>query len=438
MPRRLGLPSVYLVATAVAAAVTTAAPLAVPVLLHPASGLARRPAPDASSRPYLVTARDRAAARDLVGEVRWRVRRYYTAALPGFATWLTADEAVELRADPRVHAVEPDRPVRPLPGTHPRRLRAESATGRGTTVYVLGSGLDVTRGEFGGRAWRAFDATGGGGDDCTGHGTQVARQVGGSTHGVAPHARLASVRVLGCGGTGNLSDVVAGLDWVRRHAKRPAVAALPVGGAASPALAAAVRRLTDAGILVTGPSDLGMAGLPEPAKHRTAADGLNAANHSDTPDRADPSNDSDTADRSEPSNDSDTAHRSDPLNRSDTASDPAVHFDAADRLDADNHSDTADRSAPVGRSTAVDRSEFADHVQSGRPHHTPSPHDMAPPASCRSSTSTGAAVLAGTAARHLELHPGATPSTLASWLNCATSRAVIRQNPTRTPPTGEL
>ncbi|WP_113703761.1 S8 family serine peptidase [Nonomuraea lactucae] len=304
MPRLLGLPSVYLaaaVATAVATAVTTAAPLAV----TPASGTARRPAANEPAPPYLVTARDRDAARDLVGEVRWRVRRYYTAALPGFATWLTAAEVGELRADPRVRAVEPDRRIHPARGDHGLPGNAQSTPAReakhglpqeagqgtrtagsartigtagidgiagtigiagidgidgidGMTVYVLDSGLDPARGEFGDRAWRAFDATGGTGDDCTGHGTRLARRIAGRASGVAPRARLASVRVLGCDGTGSLSDVVAGLDWVRRHARRPAVAVLSADAAeaadadGSPALTTAVRRLARAGVLVTG------------------------------------------------------------------------------------------------------------------------------------------------------------------------------------------
>ncbi|GGO70926.1 S8 family serine peptidase [Nonomuraea cavernae] len=246
MPRRFGLPSVYL-AAAVATAMTTAAPLA----MTPASGLAARPATSEPALPHVVTARDRAAARDLVGEVRWRVRRYYTAALPGFATWLTPAEADELRADPRVRALEPDRLIRPLTGSRSPGAPGPEATGAGTTVYVVDSGLDAARAEFGDRAWRAFDATGGTGDDCTGHGTRVSREISGT----APGARIASVRVLGCDGAGTLSDVVAGLDWVRRHARHPAVANLSLDGDGSPAYATAVRRLTRSGVFVTGASD---------------------------------------------------------------------------------------------------------------------------------------------------------------------------------------
>ncbi|NUW42840.1 protease inhibitor I9 family protein [Nonomuraea rhodomycinica] len=217
--------SVYVAAAVATAAATVASPA-----MTAASGVAARPVLAENARPYLVTARDRAAARDLVGEVRWRVRRYYTAALPGFATWLTASEVGELRADPRVRAVEPDVPTWPLPqrAATPGNAERDASAGGGVTVYVVDSGLDVDREEFGDRAWHAFDATGGTGDDCTGHGTRAARLVAGREHGVAPRAGIASVRVLGCGATGSLSDTIAGLDWVRRHARRPAVTVLGV------------------------------------------------------------------------------------------------------------------------------------------------------------------------------------------------------------------
>ncbi|WP_219471869.1 protease inhibitor I9 family protein, partial [Nonomuraea rhizosphaerae] len=137
MPRRIGLPSLYL-AAAVATAVTTAVPLA----MTPASGLASRSPVTELSRPYIVTARDRAAARDLVGEVRWRVRRFYTAALPGFATWLSGRELAELRTDPRVVAIEPDRRIRQLPLGSPARPAPSRGTGKGVTVYLVDGGID--------------------------------------------------------------------------------------------------------------------------------------------------------------------------------------------------------------------------------------------------------------------------------------------------------
>ncbi|WP_157547759.1 S8 family serine peptidase [Nonomuraea candida] len=250
MPRRLGLPSVYL-----AAAVATAATTAVPLAMTPASGLALHPVRPEPARPYIVTARNRVAARDLVGEVRWRVRRYYTSALPGFATFLTADELAELRADPRVRTIEPDRVIHPVAVRRPARPPVAPAGGAGATVYVLDSGVDTGRSEFGDRAWRAFDATGGTGRDCGGHGTQVAARA----HDLAPKAGIASVRVLGCDGAGTLSDVLAGLDWISRHAHGPSVASLAFDGSGSPALTDASLSLARSGVLVVGASGGGTA-----------------------------------------------------------------------------------------------------------------------------------------------------------------------------------
>ncbi len=311
-----------------AAAVATAAATAVPLAMTPASGLTLRPAATEPTRPYIVIARSGADARDLVGEVRWRVRRYYTAALPGFATFLTAAELAELRADPRVRTVEPDRQIHAMPGRAPARPPADPATGAGVTVYVVDSGVNAGPGDragrtldpgdqagraldpgdhvgrapspggraghaldpgdhaghahdagdhvrhahdagdhagrapdadgrswrdldFDGRAWRAFDATGGAGRDCTGHGTQVAGRV----HAAAPEARIASVRVLGCGGPGMLADVLAGLDWIRRHARGPSVATLSLDGSGSPAFDTAVDALVRSGVFVVGAAD---------------------------------------------------------------------------------------------------------------------------------------------------------------------------------------
>lgn len=236
-----------------AAAVATAATTAVPLAMTPASGLALRDTPQEPARPYVVTARDRAAARDLVGEVRWRVRRYYTSALPGLATFLTPAELAELRADPRVQTIEPDREIHAMATREPTRRAPAGTKGDGTTVYVVDSGVKVRRDRFDDLAWRAFDATGGTGRDCRGHGTRVASRA----HRAAPEAGIASVRVLGCAGTGTLSDVLAGLDWIHRHARGPSVTALGIDGADSPALARAAGSLSRSGMFVVGTADGG-------------------------------------------------------------------------------------------------------------------------------------------------------------------------------------
>jgi Subtilase family len=89
-----------------------------------------------------------------------------------------------------------------------------------------------------------FDAVdGGSADDCNGHGTHVAGTIGGATYGVAKGVTLVGVRVLGCNGSGTISGVIAGVNWVtsNHQAGRPAVANMSLVGGASSALDTAVR-----------------------------------------------------------------------------------------------------------------------------------------------------------------------------------------------------
>lgn len=60
-------------------------------------------------------------------------------------------------------------------------------------------------------------------EDCDGHGTHVSSTAVGRTVGVAKEARVVAVRVLNCQGSGTVSNVVAGLNWVAQNAVAPAV-----------------------------------------------------------------------------------------------------------------------------------------------------------------------------------------------------------------------
>jgi len=70
--------------------------------------------------------------------------------------------------------------------------------------------------DFGGRLAAGFNAfaDNAGTTDCNGHGTHVAGIIGGNNYGVAKSTTLVPVRVLDCNGSGSLSTVIAGLDWV--------------------------------------------------------------------------------------------------------------------------------------------------------------------------------------------------------------------------------
>ena len=118
-------------------------------------------------------------------------------------------------------------------------------------AYVIDTGIATADGDFGGRASVGFDALGGSGQDCNGHGTHVAGVIGGTTWGVAKRVQLVAVRVMDCSGRSSTSAVLAGIAWVRRHAVRPAVANLSLGGSLSTVLDRAVDDLADSGVFVS-------------------------------------------------------------------------------------------------------------------------------------------------------------------------------------------
>ena len=192
----------------------------------------------------------------------------YQAALNGFAAELDARQLAALRRDPTVRGIEPDQtvhataeqtlvggepwgldridqPALPLSGTY-----SYNRNGASTTAYVIDTGIDPSHPEFGGRARNVFDVFGGRGTDCNGHGTHVAGTIGARTYGVAKRVALRGVRVLDCDGSGTVSGVIAGLDWVRTHHAVRAVANLSLGGGLSPALDAAVENLVAANVFV--------------------------------------------------------------------------------------------------------------------------------------------------------------------------------------------
>jgi len=125
--------------------------------------------------------------------------------------------------------------------------------GEGVDVYVIDTGVRTTHQEFEGRA--RWGATFGGYQDADGHGhgTHCAGTVAGKRFGVSDHASIIAVKVLSDYGSGALSDVIAGMDWVSAQAQqsgRPTVVSMSLAGGASSAMDLAVQRLTQQNIHV--------------------------------------------------------------------------------------------------------------------------------------------------------------------------------------------
>jgi subtilisin family serine protease len=194
-----------------------------------------------------------------------KLKQVYQHALNGFAVEMTEAQAEALSNDFRVKFVEEDGVVT-LDATQSnppwgldridQRNRPLNAiytfnwTGSGVTAYVIDTGIRTAHTQFGGRAANVFDAFGGNGQDCHGHGTHVAGTIGGSTYGVAKSVQLRGVRVLNCSGSGSNSGVIAGVDFVRLNHVASAVANMSLGGGASSALDTAVNNLHNANVTI--------------------------------------------------------------------------------------------------------------------------------------------------------------------------------------------
>jgi subtilisin family serine protease len=202
-------------------------------------------------------------AQELAGTHQGQLMHVYQHALNGFAVQMTPEQAEALSQDFRVKYVEEDGVVtadatqsnppwgldridqrnRPL-----NAIYTFNWTGSGVRAYVIDTGIRTTHTQFGGRASNVFDAFGGSGADCNGHGTHVSGTIGGSTYGVAKSALLRGVRVLDCNGSGSNSGVIAGVDWVTNNHINPAVANMSLGGGISSALDTAVNNLANSGV----------------------------------------------------------------------------------------------------------------------------------------------------------------------------------------------
>lgn len=194
------------------------------------------------------------------------VSSVYSSALKGFTTEMSRTQAEAMSGDSNVLYIEQDSEIsiastQLSPGWNLDRVDQRNmpwdgaynytSTGAGVHAYIIDTGIRPTHVEFQGRASAVFDNVGDGqnGIDCNGHGTHVAGIIGSATYGVAKGAYLHGVRVLGCNGSGSISNLVAAVDWLTANAVHPAVANISLAaGGNSPSLETSVTNSINSGI----------------------------------------------------------------------------------------------------------------------------------------------------------------------------------------------
>ncbi|PFH50460.1 hypothetical protein AMATHDRAFT_85772 [Amanita thiersii Skay4041] len=222
----------------------------------------------------------------LVDEDLSGISHVYDGHILGYAGKFTDRVIEKIRAMPEVDFVERDQIVkttdvqRGAPWglariSHRPKLSFSTFTkyvynsiaGQGVDVYVIDTGINIRHVEFQGRAkWGKTVPMNDEDEDGNGHGTHCAGTIASRKYGVAKHATVMAVKVLGSNGSGTMSDVVQGVVWAAGQAKAKAIMAaeelartgrtnhkgsvanMSLGGGKSRALDTAVNRAVDGGL----------------------------------------------------------------------------------------------------------------------------------------------------------------------------------------------
>lgn len=182
------------------------------------------------------------------------------------------NEVSTLAAESAVKWVSPDRALYRYAESGVPTIGADAVwtstgqQGSGIRVAVLDTGIYAPHPDLGSRLVAWYDCVNGSATpyDDDGHGTHVAGCVlgsgaasGGAYTGTAPAADLVAVKVLGQGGSGTDSAVIAGLDWCVQNAPQLNIRIVnlslgrkPTESTTTDPLCAAVRKVVAAGITV--------------------------------------------------------------------------------------------------------------------------------------------------------------------------------------------
>jgi subtilisin family serine protease len=257
-------------------ALTAAALVASSTVVGGAPAGGANPGPEEAASRYIVVLHDDVGSAQEVADEQAttmgvEVSGVYSHALKGYTADLTPDEVARVRADERVAYVEPDQVLRLMAQEPPTGIRRAFADQNpladidgqddarvDVDVAVIDSGvhahpdLDV---ESRADCTKSRTCTVGQGEDDNGHGTHVAGTIGAiddeqGVVGVAPGARIHSLKVCDASGQCTLSAMVAGIDHVTARADVIEVANMSLGGRGeSRALEEAISKSVDAGVV---------------------------------------------------------------------------------------------------------------------------------------------------------------------------------------------
>ena len=209
----------------------------------------------------------------LAARYNLRVKRYLRS---GGVLRVNAGQLSALQGDAGVSHLSSDAPVRSAADVTRETIGADQVwagagalkalSGAGVTVAVIDSGVDVRHAALANRIVANVDFTGGDGVDRYGHGTHVAALIAGAAGrtadtadygGIAPGARIVSLRVLDANGAGQASDVMEAIDWAIEHRREFNIKVINLSLGApvlqsylDDPLCEAAERATEAGIVV--------------------------------------------------------------------------------------------------------------------------------------------------------------------------------------------
>jgi subtilisin family serine protease len=187
----------------------------------------------------------------------------YEHALKGFSAYIPPQALKGLINHPLIEYIEPDITMMAFGQTIPTGITRIQATTTANNVdvdvAVIDTGIDTSHPELnvvGGVRYYLGLFTDSKYNDDNGHGSHVAGTIAARNNdigvvGIVPGARLWAVKVLNSRGSGSMSDIAKGVDWVTARATEIEVANMSLGGqGVSTALHTAIRNCVAQGVVM--------------------------------------------------------------------------------------------------------------------------------------------------------------------------------------------